>query len=559
MRKLLVGLLVMVTGLTASAQQSPYNYFFLEAVRQQEQGNFAAAFDLLQFAKTLNPQAAEVYFQLSGYYVEMKDPQQTRYCLERAAALRPDNDTYQERLAQFLITQREYDKAIEAYEHLYSSHRNRDDVLQLLFRLYGAKSDYTKMIETLDRMETLEGSSEQLSLTKMQLYEQQGMKAKVLRELRSLVDSHPNDLNYRVMLGNWLLQNDKPDAALKEYKAVLHEEPENELAQMSMLDYYRAKEQKGKADALLMKLLRNRKTETSTKLTLMRQAIEENGDDSVKVLRIFDEVLELPQENADLLMLKAAYMTLHKMPKEDVCAVYEQALEVEPDNVRARYLLIQSTWEDKDYDKVIAYCRPAQQYNPDEMLFYYFQGVAHVQKGEQDEALETFQKGVSQINQESNPEIVSDFYVMMGDILHDKGRDHEAFAAYDSCLQWKPDNIGCLNNYAYFLSVLGKDLSKAEQMSYKTIKAEPDNSTYLDTYAWVLFRQGRYEEAKIYIDQAVKNDSTFSNVVVEHAGDIYAMTGDMEKALEYWQRAVEEGNASAVLQRKIKLKKYIAE
>lgn len=558
-KRLLIGLMVVVSGLTAQAQQSPYNYFFLEAICQQRQGNLAAAFDLLQLAKTLHPEAAEVWFQLSGFYADLKDEVHTRECLERAASLSPENDTYQERLAQFLITQREYDKAIEAYERLYAAHRNRDDVLQLLFRLYGAKNDYEKMIGTLDRMETLEGSSEQLTLTKMQIYEQQGEKSKVLKELRALVDSHPNDLNYRVMLGNWLLQNDKPEDALKEYKKVLHEEPDNELAQMSMLDYYHAKEQRDKADELLTKLLKSKNTETSTKLTLMRQVIEENPEDSVKVLRLFDEVLAQPQQNGDVAMLKAAYMSLKRMPQEEVNAVLERVLEIEPDNVRARYMLIQSTWDSKDYDKVIAYCRPAQQYNPDEMLFYYFQGLAHFQKQEQDEALETFQKGVSQINQDSNPEIVSDFYAIMGDILHEKGREAESFAAYDSCLQWKPDNIGCLNNYAYYLSVKGENLSKAEQMSYKTIKAEPESATYLDTYAWILFQQGRYEEAKIYIEQALKNDSTADKVILEHAGDIYAMTGDMEKALEYWQRAAANGSDSAVLQRKIKLKKYIKE
>ena len=96
-------------------------------------------------------------------------------------------------------------------------------------------------------------------------------------------------------------------------------------------------------------------------------------------------------------------------------------------------------------------------------------------------------------------------------------------------------------------------------MSYKTIKAEPESATYLDTYAWILFQQGRYEEAKIYIDQALKNDTTADNVIVEHAGDIYAMTGDLEKALEYWQHVAARGNDSAVLQRKIQLKKYIKE
>ena len=133
----------------------------------------------------------------------------------------------------------------------------------------------------------------------------------------------------------------------------------------------------------------------------------------------------------------------------------------------------------------------------------------------------------------------------------------EAFAAYDSCLQWKADNIGCLNNYAYYLSLGDTDLSRAEKMSYRTIKAEPANSTYLDTYAWILFRQGRYEEARIYIDQALRNDSTLSAVIIEHAGDIYAMCGETDRAVEYWQQALEKDGGNLLLQRKIKLRKYV--
>jgi tetratricopeptide (TPR) repeat protein len=183
--------------------------------------------------------------------------------------------------------------------------------------------------------------------------------------------------------------------------------------------------------------------------------------------------------------------------------------------------------------------------------------MAYSQKDEIDKSIDASRRGVSQITSDSNRDLVSDFYAIMGDMLHEKGLYEEAFAAYDSCLQWKPNNIGCLNNYAYYLSVLNQDLAKAEQMSYRTVKAEPQNSTYLDTYAWILFRQERYEEAKIYIDQALANDSTVSAVIIEHAGDIYMMTDNPDKALEYWQRALESDSENALLQRKIKLKKYI--
>lgn len=138
----------------------------------------------------------------------------------------------------------------------------------------------------------------------------------------------------------------------------------------------------------------------------------------------------------------------------------------------------------------------------------------------------------------------------------------EAYAAYDSALVYNPAHIGALNNYAYYLSVERRDLDKAEEMSYKTVKAEPGNATYLDTYAWILFEKGKYTEARIYIDDAIKNTKPEeeSGVVYEHCGDIYYMTGDVDKALEYWKKADAFGDSeSKTLKQKIEKKKYIAE
>ena len=147
----------------------------------------------------------------------------------------------------------------------------------------------------------------------------------------------------------------------------------------------------------------------------------------------------------------------------------------------------------------------------------------------------------------------------IGDLLFEKGRKAEAFAAYDSCLQWKDDNLGCLNNYAYYLCLSGDNLDKAAVMSLKTVVAEPKNSTYLDTYAWILFMQERYAEAKIYIDQAVMNDTDSSAVIIEHAGDIYFKAGDTDGALRLWRRAAAKDPDNALLKRKIRLKKYVEE
>lgn len=539
-----------------------YNYFFLEGVRQQEMGNLTAAFDLLRHARDLNPNAPEVYYLLAPYYVDLKDDTRSRAYYERAATLDPENSSYIEKLGQLYVSQKDYPNAINAYEKLYALNKARVDVLQILYQLYGSQNEFQQMINVLNRIEVLEGSSEQISLSKMQIYEQMGEKRKEYDELKSLVDSHPLDLNYKVMFGNWLLQNGKKKEAVKLYRNVLKEEPTNALAKLSLLDYYRTIGDQATVDVITQELLQSPKTEKETKIALLRQVISSNQQanvsDSAEVMKLFSQALSVPQTDADILMMKAAYMSLKKMPKAEINRVYEQAIDVEPDNSRARIALIQNIWDTGDYDKVIAICRPAQEYNPEEMVFYYFQGMAQYQKHENDAALQTFRKGVSQIKADSNPDVVSDFYALMGEILHEKGRLAESFQAYDSCLQWKPDNIAAMNNYAYYLSEANKDLPKAEQLSYKTIKAEPNNSTFLDTYAWILFQQKRYEEAKIYIDQAIRSDSTLTGVVKEHAGDIYAMTGDIDKALEFWQQSLKGGNQSAVLKKKIRLKKYVA-
>ena len=537
-----------------------FKYFYLEAINQQNKGNYAAAFDLLNHCQEINPNAAEVYFMRSAYYSMLKNDSLMVADIERAAALNPTNTTFMERLGQIYIGMGKFPKAIETYEKIFANTRDRDDVLNILIQLYDRQKDYDNMLRTIDRLESLEGSSEEITLARMRVLALKGDKEAELAELKSLSEKHPNDMNYHVMMGNWLLQNDRADEALKEYDYVLKMEPDNLMAQMSMLDYYRNVGEDSLANDLQEKMLINEDTPINSKMTLMRKVVADNeqeGGDSTQVLELFHRILAQPQKTTDMHELYAAYMTLKKMPQDSINQALRDALEIAPDNAGVRLELIQAEWSKKNFDEVIRLSRAAQEYNPDEMAFYYFMGLAHFQKDERDEALNSFQRGVAQINESSNKEIVSDFYAIMGDILHEKGREKEAYAAYDSCLQWKPDNIGCLNNYAYYLSEQGKDLQRAEQMSYRTIKAEPQNSTYLDTYAWILFMQERYEESKLYIDQAVQNDSTVSVVILEHAGDIHAKVGEMDKALDFWRKARDNGNDSKVLIRKIKLRKYL--
>lgn len=541
-----------------------FDYFFLEAVRQQNAGKLTAAFELLEHARSINPNAAEVYYYESMFQAMMKRDSLALASMEKAVELNPDNQTYAEQLAQYYIANQQYDKAISAYELLYAHNHDNTDALRILVQLYQQKKDFTNMLSTIERLETEEGESEQLALSKMRVYEMMGDQKAAYNSLKDLADKHPLDMVYRVMLGNWLMQNDRQKEAYKYFIDVLKEEPDNAYAESSLYDYYNATHQEALARQMLDRILMGDNTPVDTKIVMIRAFIQDNeahGGDSTQVLSLFDKVLAVPKPEEHIAELRAAYMSLKKMPQDSVNAAYMKVLDIAPDNAGARLQLVQSLWNAKKYDEVIAMTDQAQAYNPEEMVFYYFGGMAHYLKGDEESTLSTFKKGIAQVNDKSSPDLVSDLYMIMGDILNKKGLEKESFAAYDSCLHYKDDNVPALNNYAYYMSVNGKNLHQAEQMSFKTIKAEPKNGTYLDTYAWILFMEERYHEAKIYIDQAVANlDSTQNNnTVIEHAGDIYAMNGLTEEAMKFWQRSYDAGNKSDAVELKLKNKRYITE
>ena len=545
---------------TKTAASLTYDTFFLEAIVQRQKGNNDAVFDLLQHCIKLKPDAAEAYYFLAQYYLQLKNDSLAGQNYLKAAELEPNNTVFLETVAQWYINQQDFDNAITALERLYNEDKSRDDLLEMLCELYQQTENYPKAIETLNRIEAAEGKSEHLSYSKSEIYTKQGMKQAAIAEMEALARQYPNDLNYKGMYADKLLQNDEEQQALRLYNEILAEEPDNIRALVSLRSYYRVQGETEIVDSLTERILLNPSATTEQRVYMMRHMVgesERDGGDSTQVLEMFHKLLQQPQKDADIASLCAAYMSLKEMPRDTIAAILHTILRIAPDNAGARLQLVSYAWDAKDLDEVVSLCQDARQYNPEEMAFYYYQGMAFYQKDQRDKALEAFQNGISVITQESNPAIVSDFYAVMGDLFYQKGLPQQAFEAYDSCLQWKDDNIMCMNNYAYYLSELGQQLDKAEQMSYKTIKAAPKNATYLDTYAWILFMKESYAEAKIYIDQALQNDSDSSAVIIEHAGDIYAKGGNVERAVALWQQAQKIDPDNKILNRKIKRRKYI--
>ena len=556
------GASLMKETLLSAEQQRKYDYFFLEAMRMKGKNEYDAAFGLLQHCLDINPTASSALYEISQYYMFLRQVPQGQVALEQAVAFAPDNYWYSQGLVSLYQQQNELDKAAALLEKMVTRFPSKQDPLFSLLDIYSRQEKYNDVISTLNRLEKRLGKNEQLSMEKFRIYLQMKDDKKAFQEIESLVQEYPMDMRYQVILGDVYLQNGKKQEAYDAYQKVLAVEPDNPMALFSMASYYEQTSQKELYQQQLDTLLLNKKVTSDTKISVMRQVIAENeqssAKDSTQVIALFDRMMKQDMDDPQIPMLYSQYLLSKNMEQEAV-PVLEQVVDLDPTNKAARLMLVSAAVKKEDYKQIIKVCEPGIEATPDALELYYYLAIAYHQAEQGDSVLSVCNRALEHITPDTRKEVVSDFYSIMGDIYHTKKQMTEAYAAYDSALVYNPSNIGALNNYAYYLSVERRDLDKAEEMSYKTVKAEPNNSTYLDTYAWILFEKGNYAEARIYIDNAMKNDGEKSDVIVEHCGDIYFMTGDVEGALNYWKKALEMGSESKMLKQKIEKKKYIAE
>ena len=539
--------------------QRRYEYFFLEAVHLEQQERYDEAFEMISHCLSIAPEAPSALYKAATYYFFLNRKEMALEALTKAVEGEPDNYWYRQTLASYYQTNREYDKALAVLEEMQRLFPKRNgELLPALVGLYSHTQQYDKVVDALERLEELMGKSEAISMEKSRNYLFMGDKESAFGELEALAAEYPENSYYRVILGSMYMEQGRMPDALPLLQEVLAEEPDNGPAKIALTQYYKQLADTVQYHAMVDSVLMTPTVDDDTKVKMMVQLVMDKTD-SIYVMALFDRVMQQPQRSAKVGHLCVQYMLKMGQPEERVRPILLRMLEAEPDHIQAHLQLLSYAARRNDMEEVISVCSAAIDYNPEVLDFYYYKAIGLYQTGNLQEALETYRKATSQITAESNTELVSDIYAAMGDLYHVSEQPEEAYHCYDSALVYNPSNILVLNNYAYYLSEENKELDKAEQMSQRTIIAEPNNATYLDTYAWILYKQERYEEALTYIERALATDSVASDVLYEHAGDICYRMGDTARAVSYWKQALEvQRKAEAVeekLEKKVRTKK----
>ena len=540
-----------------SDNQRKFDYYFYDALSAKAQGNYAEAFDLFKHCYALDSTKANVLSELSGFYNVLQENSKAAAFLEKALEKDPHNYYYNMMMGSFYRDLDQKQEAIDIYNRMLEEYPENIDVYMALAEAYNDNGDLEKAIEVLDGLEQVVGVRESITINKFRLYSMLNRKDEAFDEIESIVDKNPDNIDYTLMLGNLYMQDNQLEKALEQYRKVEVVDANYPALVLSMVNYY---EKSGKPDMALEEIkgaLINPMFEIDIKLQLLTRYItmlQSNKTDTTIANPLFGTLFEQHPNNAQLNFLYGSVLMLQENETEAMEQFEIYAL-AEPENPAGWENMLRIALPDS-LEKVIWITENALKHIPDAYQFYFYLGGAKYQLEQYEEALVVFEDGL-EIMEDANPLVKSDFYAQIGDLNYHLGEKRLAYKKYEEALKLNPQNLGVLNNYSYFLSLDDESLDKAEQMSSITVKAEPTNPTYLDTYGWVLFRQGAYTMAKIYIENAVKySQDEPSAEVLEHYGDILYKTGEEEKALEQWKKAKEIGSESTTLEKKIKTKKY---
>ena len=538
--------------------QRKFDYYFYDALKAKQQGKFAEAFDLFQHCHALDSTNANVLSELSGFYNVLQEKSKAASYLSKAVQKDPENYYYNMMLASLYNELDRKEEAIDIYKSLLEKDAEKTDVYMALAEAYNNNGDLDKAIEALDALEANVGIREAITLNKFRLYSMLSKKEEAFDEIESIIKKNPDNLSYTLLLGDLYLQDNQLDRALKQFNKVKEVDPDFPSLVLSLVNYYETSGKPKLAQEEIRSALVNPMFEVEMKLQLLTRYIsllQSNKTDTKIANPLFDTLFDQHPHNPQLNFLFGSVLLLQENKKEAM-KQFQIYVDGEPENPAGWEQMLRIALPDS-LDKVVEITQNALKYIPDAYQFYFYLGGAKYQQKKYQEALTVFEEGLEVIGDE-NPPVKSDFFAQIGDLNYHLGKKDIAFENYENALKLNPQNLGVLNNYSYYLSLQNKDIDKAERMSGITVKEEPTNATFLDTYGWILFKQEAYTAAKIYIENAVKySEEEPSAEVLEHYGDILYKTDEPEKALEQWKKAKKIGSDSKTLDKKIKAKKYV--
>ncbi len=542
----------------SDSQKADVSYLFFNANKEKILGNLNIAADLFAEVIRKDGSNAAAMYELANIYSEQKKYSDALFFSKSAWHIDSKNIWYALSYADILNKNRKFDESAAVLAQLVKDYPDRYDFYYEWAAAYVYGEKFIEAIKVYDKLEEKSGVSRELSMHKSRLYQRINKNDKAVAELQKLINSNPTDAQSYGMLAELYQSMGEKQKALDTYNKILEIDPENPYIHLSLADFYRSNGEKEKSVAELKKAFQNKELDIDTKISILvsyYNLIDDHPDLKEQAMEMCQLLIETHPSESRAHAVYGDFLNKAEKYKEALVE-YRKAIQLGSREfaVYSQILLLDSQL--RDWDSMIQDADLTIALFPDQPFAYFLSGLARIQKKNYTQAISLLNSGVKMLV--DNPTLEAQFYASLGEAYHELNDALRSDENYEKALKLSPKDANVLNNYAYYLSLRGEKLEKAEEMSKLSNDLEPEQGSYQDTYGWIMFRMGRFEESKTWIEKSLSSSTDSSATVLEHYGDVLFKLGNTLKAIEFWLKAKEAGEgASELLDKKIQDKIFI--
>lgn len=526
-----------------------FEAYFIEGMRYYLIGQTSAALSFFDKAYSIDQTNGGLNFQISKINYSLSNFPRALITAQNAIKSDLKNQEYLIQLARVYEAQSNFEDANKTYKKLIAEFPNNENYYYQIGTNQLQLKQYDEAVKTYAKIESIFGRSFELTRQKQQLYVKQNKIDLAIKEGQSLIDSEPNNLLYQVDQAEFYYFIDKKTEAINILNGVLKKDPDQVQAHILFADIYKSSGENDKVFAEYKYLLARENVNTDTKQQIIQDALKFATTDQTK-----SQLLELttifvqtnPKDNIALTSQGDALFVNNK--KKESRKYYAEAAKIDGNNYNLWLQILTLDYEFKDFDSLVAHSNTAIEYYPNQANLTYFRGIGYFNLKKYSQAIESLEetKNLAGTNQALKMQAL----LLLADSYNETKEYAKSDAAYDEVLKYDKNNDHALNNYSYYLSLRKEKLELAKSMSERVVSRNPTEANFIDTYAWVLYQMKDYKGAKAQLEAAIQVGST-NGTILEHYGDVLYQMGDKTKALEYWKKAKEAGDASEFINKKI--------
>ncbi len=516
---------------------------------------------------------APAHYELSQLLVDRDGAEAVRHA---RAAYRSDstNRWFLRTLVHALVSSGSIERperrgeVLALYRKLVAEEKSPDNY-RLLSLLYERAGEPDEAIATLDSAALLFGRIPYLERQKIRILLNTNRLDDALRMSEQQVDADPSDPEALLLLAELNGMSRRDSAARVCYRRALELDRTNLRVLVAYSDFAVDRRDYDTYFDLLTQIFYRKELPLEEKLRIFRRLTSDRkfyGERYTQLSGLADAlVLTYPEDRAVVELYRDHLLAGGRF--EQVGAFFKRKLGEDAPLLEDFMLVIELEDYLKRPDSVQHYLQRAIDRFPEEFSLRLLRGHVLTMNGRAEEGIEAYYEALPHASTDS---LRSAVYASIGDGWQELARgtntvekaverqderwktySPRCFDAYRQALKYNPDNVPVLNNFAYYLSLEGRQLKRAVRMSARAVELEPSNPTYIDTHAWVLYRLGRLEEAKKLMQQALSLDGQRSAELQIHYGDILAALGETFLAETYWKRALANGYDKEAVERRL--------